>query len=549
MIKMPDLLHLEPHLNVDRRRVVELLDMAFLGSATGSALNDLLGSGNRRGPWDRQFFAEDLFLEDLVRDFFTLRVEGVPQAVNQAFLTAVISDPPCDVETIRFRQAILRELEEDETLRGATERLYVRLSRLLTMLRVPDHVAQLDINAHRMEIFILIQDIVHRMEADFETARSGLRRLHETGRDILASEEYGYVASLLDYEKRFLSLSVNVNLGADGRVRDLDIHEICENKGNAFHIPPIKRLLKRFKLFVLHGTFLSNHEMVNQLLYKVFLRFAPSLVTLVVLIAHLELYLTARTFRRKIEAEGLRVSLPDFDEKAPLRLRSAFNPLLLDMESPPVPADVGRDSLFGVTLVTGPNSGGKTRLLQTLGLVQTLGQSGLYVPAAEARLPIVRGMFVSVIESEAFDQEEGRLGRELVRIRSLFEGVRSPAMVILDELCSGTNPSEGIEMFSLVLRLLERLRTVTFISTHFLDYAQSLYAEKPIRDLEFIHVEIDANQRSTYQFLPGVAPTSLAAVTAERLGVTFESLSKLIDSRLDEEAAPPVEEPELKLVS
>ncbi len=182
-------------------------------------------------------------------------------------------------------------------------------------------------------------------------------------------------------------------------------------------------------------------------------------------------------------------------------------------------------------MVTGPNSGGKTRLLQTLGLIQMLGQSGLYVPAAEAELPLAEGMFVSLVESEAADQAEGRLGREMMRIRGLFEGVGSPAVVILDELCSGTNPSEGTEMFSLVLHLLERLETVSFISTHFLDFAQLLHDEKPIPGLEFLQVEIDEHQRSTYQFLPGVAETSLAAVTAERLGVTFEQLAELIDRR------------------
>ncbi len=560
MIKMADLLHLEPHLHVERDSVLELLEMAFLGRGTGSAIDELLGSGEQRGGWDRRFFATDLFLEDLVRDLFTLRLEGMDQIVNRPFLVGVLSDPPSDVETIRFRQEILRELAEDEGLRAATEHLYMKLSRLVTMLKIPDHMAQLDINAHRMELFNLIQDVVHRLEADFGGARSGLHRLHETGRDLLASEEYGYVASLLDYERRFLSLNVNVNLGADGRVRDLEIHEISESSKNTFYVSPWKRILSRFKLFVWHGTLLSNREMVNRLMHRVFMSFAPSLVTLVALIGHLELYLTALTFRREVENQGLQVSIPSFDEEAPLRLRRVFNPLLLQQESPPVPADVSRANHSGVTLVTGPNSGGKTRLLQTLGLVQMLGQSGLYVPAAEARMQIVRGMFVSVIESESFDQDEGRLGREMLRIRSLFEGVRSPAMVILDELCSGTNPSEGIEMFSLVLRLLDRLKTVTFISTHFLDYAQGLEEEAPVSGLEFIHVEIDASQRSTYQFLPGVATTSLAAVTAERLGVTFEQLSKLIDVRLDEAdelrgtrrrdaARPPALEEELELVS
>ena len=188
-------------------------------------------------------------------------------------------------------------------------------------------------------------------------------------------------------------------------------------------------------------------------------------------------------------------------------------------------------------MITGPNSGGKTRLLQTVGLTQLLAQSGLFVPAAEAELPLVKGLFVSLVENESADQAEGRLGRELMRIRSLFESVGSPSMVILDELCSGTNPSEGTEIFEMVIRLLGRLDTLAFISTHFLDFARGLEADPPIRDLEFLQVESSADLCSTYQFLPGVADSSLARATAERLGVTFEDLDALIDRRQDRERA------------
>ena len=228
-------------------------------------------------------------------------------------------------------------------------------------------------------------------------------------------------------------------------------------------------------------------------------------------------------------------------EDEPIALDKAFNPLLMNNEIP-VPASVERSHDRGVTLITGPNSGGKTRLLQTMGLCQVLGQSGFFVPAAAARLPILRGLFVSLIENEAFDHAEGRLGREMVRIRSLFEGMNAPSMVILDELCSGTNPSEGTELFTMVLELLERLGVVGYISTHFLDYAQELHRDSSFEGLEFLQVDINDEQRSTYQFVPGVARTSLAAVTAERLGVTFERLLELIEKRQDPVTAPGAQE-------
>ena len=104
-------------------------------------------------------------------------------------------------------------------------------------------------------------------------------------------------------------------------------------------------------------------------------------------------------------------------------------------------------------------------------------------------------------------------------------------MILIDELCSGTNPSEAAEIISMVLRLLRKLSPYAFITTHFLDIAKNLEDEPPIGDLEFVQVEIDAQQSSTYQFIPGVATTSLAVGTARRLGVDFERLAAAIEER------------------
>ena len=532
MIRVPDLLHLDPRLSYDRENLSEVLDLAFLGKDTGNQIDKALaGEDGDDDGWDAGLFAADLFVRDLIHETLTITLDRVNYQVNEDYLFRVLTHPPRDLETVRFRQEILRELADDAELRGKAEQLYQDLANLLSAFKVPDHVARLDINAHRLELLKQTRKIIDSMVTEFAAARSGLRRLHEAGLEIQASQEYRIVASLLDYEQHFLRLNLNLSLGPDGRVRDLEIDRIAENKASPFFRAPWKRFLARIRLFVWHGTLLSNREVVNRLLHEVFKKVSPSLMPLFELNCHLEVYLTALELRRAARERGLEVSLADFGDGRQLKVHRAFNPRLFQQEQPPVPADVARREPWGATVVTGPNSGGKTRLLQTLGLIQMLGQSGLYVPAAEAELPLVQGLFVSLVQSEASDQAEGRLGREMMRIRSLFEGANSPAMVILDELCSGTNPSEGTEMFSLVLKLLERLGTVAFVSTHFLDYAQGLAEEMPVTGLEFLQVEIDDQQQSTYQFLPGVAETSLAAVTAERLGVTFEQLSELIERR------------------
>jgi DNA mismatch repair protein MutS2 len=104
-------------------------------------------------------------------------------------------------------------------------------------------------------------------------------------------------------------------------------------------------------------------------------------------------------------------------------------------------------------------------------------------------------------------------------------------MILLDELCSGTNPTEGEEVFVLVLQLLERLHPTAFVTTHYLEFARNVEDSPPVMNMQFLRVEMDDLQESTYQFVPGVAATSLASVMAERMGVTLERLTRIIAKR------------------
>jgi DNA mismatch repair protein MutS2 len=134
-----------------------------------------------------------------------------------------------------------------------------------------------------------------------------------------------------------------------------------------------------------------------------------------------------------------------------------------------------------------------------------------------------------------------------MRIRRLFEHLAVGGVVLLDELCSGTNPSEGEEIFELVVSLLADVNPQAFISTHFLQFAGRLQREAHPSALHFLQVGLDQDQEPTYRFLPGVASTSLAQKTAERLGVTREALQALVRERQREHqervgALPPMED-------
>jgi DNA mismatch repair protein MutS2 len=113
----------------------------------------------------------------------------------------------------------------------------------------------------------------------------------------------------------------------------------------------------------------------------------------------------------------------------------------------------------------------------------------------------------------------------------MFDEVDVGGLVVIDELCSGTNPSEGEQIASLVLSLLPELGVQAFVTTHLLKFAARLAEERAIPALAFVQVELDDAERPTYRFVPGVARTSLAHKTAARLGVTREELLERIAAK------------------
>jgi DNA mismatch repair protein MutS2 len=527
MIPVPDLLHPEPRLALDGKALAELLEVGFLGGAHGPTLEKALAPPHLApSSWKQEFFVAELFLDDLIEECMTVSVNGKKVPVNRVFLRQVLSQPPGDVETIHFRQEILRELESNPELSALTHELYGKLFHLLSLFKAPHKGAKLDLTMFRIELLEHAKDTVDYMAKHFGDARSSLSRISESARAIQKSEEYAHLSALLDFDNHLSRLSFQLRVGADGKIRNLELKKVEENVKNPFYRGPWKRLWDRFELSR-RGYEFSNRELVNRVVQEVFQEISEWLRPVLQTLGHLAFYLSALSFRERCLSQGLDVALASFPEGAPMRLEQLFNPLLLRQGSP-VPCSIGGHAPDSILVVTGPNSGGKTRLLQAVGVAQLLGQAGLYVPAASAQLAVVDGLFASSTEQTSVDQREGRLGTELLRIRTLFESIGDRSMVLMDELCSGTNPSEAVEIFLIVLELLSSLNPVAIITTHFLDFGRKLESDPPVPSLEFLQVEMEG-ERSTYQFAPGVAPTSLATSTARRLGVTLEKLSSLIE--------------------
>jgi len=450
---------------------------------------------------------------------------------ERGHLQRLIAQPPRDLRVTQFRQQILRELQGAPERAEELARLALKIRGLVQRLEAPDRGKRYDAIGRRLDILRSVREILEELSTAFAGANAevGLGRIRQFALEQQALPAYHTLINLLDHESDRATIELRVKVGYDGELRSFQIVRAGENHENPFYRTRFARLLTKLTLW-LQGYGFREAELLGRLTNAAFDGVQDCVMSLFQLLVDMEFYLASLSLQKLAQQNGLEMCLPEFkgEAEAHSELDALFNPFLLLEERAPKSANIAAGER-ALVVITGPNSGGKTRLLQALALSQLLGQSGSFVPARRAALVVRHGLFVSLSHEVSSDQREGRLGTELLRIRRMFEQLRFGSLVILDELCSGTNPSEGEEIFELVVSLLAELEPQAFITTHFLQFASRLEKERPVSRLEFLQVELDAQENPTYGFVPGVATTSLAERTAERLGVTREALRELVD--------------------
>ena len=518
-----DLLYEEPIGRLDVPAAREALTFAF-ASGDGDVFTRLLD----HTPTAPSRFAHEDFAHDLRLEHFIQRCMPIVAAKHVlpptgSYLRRVIGAPPVERAHVELRQQVCAELASSSQLAERFEQLYLALLQLRQRISRPSIGIQEGIE-RRLGILAALRSVIEALARDFAGTTSALARLHHFGRSMFDTSGYRRLCELLEYEERRAELDLRVSVGFDGRIRSFQLLERRENRSNAFYASPLGRLWTRLGL-LLDGYGAAPGEILSRLVDAVFSELEADVVFLFQLIGDMEVYLAALGLRRLAARAGFAVCLPELSDSGPRQLSVLFNPWLVAEGRPCVPLDLQLGEAEHVVLITGPNSGGKTRLLQSLCLSQLLGQAGLFVPAARAELRWATGLFASLLEDAPVDPVEGRLGTELMRIRRAFERLGPGSMVVMDELCSGTNPSEGEELMELVLEALSELEPQAFITTHFLAFAARLARRAP--EHRFLQAELDAAERPTFAFRDGVASSSLARRVAERLGVTREGLRAL----------------------
>lgn len=206
-----------------------------------------------------------------------------------------------------------------------------------------------------------------------------------------------------------------------------------------------------------------------------------------------------------------------------LRLDAARHPLLDPKSVVPVTVELGRD--FRILLITGPNTGGKTVALKTIGLLTLMAQSGLYIPADDTSVvSVFSDVYVDIGDEQSIEQSLSTFSSHMRNIIRMLRSVRSDTLVLLDEVGAGTDPQEGSALARALMSALLRRQAMVVATTHYPEVKAYAYATPGVENAS---VEFDVHTLSpTYRLMIGVPGRSNALSIARRLGMSAEIIEE-----------------------
>lgn len=295
------------------------------------------------------------------------------------------------------------------------------------------------------------------------------------------------------------------------------VHDISASGATVFVEPlPIFEMNNRINTLKLEEA--NEIQKIQQELSELFMGITKEMETNIKIIGKLDFIFAKAKFG--IANYGV---APIINDNKMIKLNKARHPLIDKEKVVPVDIEIGKK--YNTLVITGPNTGGKTVTLKTIGLLSCMGMSGLYIPAGErSSIYVFDNIFADIGDEQSIADSLSTFSSHMINIVEMMKKSTENSLILLDELCSGTDPAEGANLAISILEELNRKKSINIVTTH---YSEIKNYAITTDNFENASSEFDVeNMKPTYKIIMGVPGRSNAFAISKRLGLAENILNR-----------------------